>query len=604
MRRTKLFRRSRRCTSRSPAAVAYSGLEQRQLLFADFDFASALGQTVVGLVQDPQGNILVSGSLNIGVQDMDPGPGTFNLDSNQGKNFVVKLDPAGQFVWARQFNSNTYLNYPHLATDAAGNVLLAGGFSNTLDFDPGAATASLTSVGGKDAFIASWDAAGNFRWVRSVGGTGDDTFETLATDASGNIVLGGTTRSTDLDLDPGTGTAPYTAASTTADDAILVKLDSDGNYVWSAGWGGTGDDEVNDIVIDVAGNVFLAGRFEGAVDFDPSASSYLLNGSWIDAFAGRWDANGTLVWAHGWGSSGIDNAGSVALGTGGQLVVGGSFQNSGDFDPGPGTRTLTSGGLSDGFLSSFDDLGNLQWAESFGGVANESVTDLVLDRFSGIVVAGYFEGTCDFNPGPQVWNLTSLNDRAAFVMLLNSNGQFLQAKGMSASDASSGIHTGYGVPRLVVDAQDNLYLTGVFYGTVDFSSGQGTGLLTGAAAYNGFFVRLSSSFIVDTTLASGSELVLRKNGFWLEAYDPLANVVIDSRFIAQIEGVEVRGVDGAIDQLTVDFKSGGAFGFRDGIRFHERIVQLSARGHGQWRDHACRRRRRNPDDRRRIDRCD
>jgi hypothetical protein len=76
--------------------------------------------------------------------------------------------------------------------DTAGNVYVAGRYGNTVDFDPGAGDDSRTSVGGQDCFVQSYDAAGNYRWTVTFGGTGDDVVNGVAALAPDDLVLVGT----------------------------------------------------------------------------------------------------------------------------------------------------------------------------------------------------------------------------------------------------------------------------------------------------------------------------------------------------------------------------------------------------------------------------
>ena len=86
-----------------------------------------------------------------------------------------------------------------IAVDSAGNNYVAGRYSGTVDFDPTHTNpaAILTSTPAdpdqspEDAFVAKYDTAGNFVWVVSLGGGGDDDAKGVAVDAAGNVSVTG-----------------------------------------------------------------------------------------------------------------------------------------------------------------------------------------------------------------------------------------------------------------------------------------------------------------------------------------------------------------------------------------------------------------------------
>lgn len=76
-----------------------------------------------------------------GIADFDPGPGIYNLTLSTP--FISKLDSNGNFLWAKSFYgaSQAYA----LEIDHSGNVVVAGTFGNTVDFDPGIGVYNLNS---------------------------------------------------------------------------------------------------------------------------------------------------------------------------------------------------------------------------------------------------------------------------------------------------------------------------------------------------------------------------------------------------------------------------------------------------------------------------
>src|SRR5215212_6451352 len=127
--------------------------------------------------------------------------------------YLVGISASAQsptFVWAKGIGANGYDEGSSVIVDTSGNVYTAGYFGGTVDFDPGPAIFNLTSAGLSDIFISKFDAAGNFVWAKSMGGTSDDIATTITIDVSGNIYTSGYFWGTS-DFDPGVTTFNLTS---------------------------------------------------------------------------------------------------------------------------------------------------------------------------------------------------------------------------------------------------------------------------------------------------------------------------------------------------------------------------------------------------------
>lgn len=570
MRRPKPARPSRRPNRFSLPATQYSALEPRQLLFGDLDFAHQLGDDIEAIAQDSSGNLYFGGTF-FGTQDFDPGPGTDQLGSGGTATFVVKLDPQGAFVWAEKVEAPFFGD---LVVDGNDNLYITGGYTVPPDLDPGPGTSTASFAGGIDAYVVRWDADGNFVWGKSFGGAGNEIFSALTLDSLGNVYAAGEVDSPTIDLDPGAGTVLHTTAG--GSDIMAVRLDPAGNHLWSDTAGGTSNDDVNDIAVDRFGSLVLTGSYFGSTDLDPTGGvdSHTSSGA-SDIFLTTWDFAGNLQWSRTWGGSSSDDAYGLTLSPTGDIYVCGAFSSTGvDFDPGSATFLLGSGGAADAWLSKFDSQGQFRWAQKYGsdGNANNQIARTVtLDDRGTVYLGGTFAGSVDFDPGIGTRVLYSTGsfglalavNPVPFVLALSEQGTFRWAQGMTESGAGS---VSSGNLPMLVDGDGHVVLAGRFSGTIDFDPGPRHRNLT-ASGNDGFLVRLTNDFLVEVPLTGAADYVLRKSGDLVEVFDDALNIVVDSRIIAELEGIEVRGVDGFADKLTVDFAHGGSFGFRNGIRF-------------------------------------
>lgn len=300
------------------------------------------------LTIDNSGNIYTTGHF-FGTTDFDPSTSTYNLTSNGISDvFILKLDANGNFLWVKQMGGFNQDIAHSITTDSSRNVITTGAFQATVDFDPGVGISNLTSNGNTDIFIQKLDSNGNFLWVKQMGGTLLEVGNAIATDNSGNIYSTGMFRST-VDFDPGVGISNLSSYGYT--DTYIQKLDSNGNLIWVKQIGGSLSDSGQGITTDNMGNVFIAGSFQGTVDFDPGiGTSNISSNGMTDFFIQKLDANGNLLWVKQVGGAATDISYTITYDNLGNIYTGGYFYYIVDFDPGAGINNMGSNGSYDGFV--------------------------------------------------------------------------------------------------------------------------------------------------------------------------------------------------------------------------------------------------------------
>lgn len=360
-----------------------------------------------------------------------------------------------------------------LSADPDGSVYVTGTFTGSVDFDPGAGITVLTSIGLADIFLAKYSATGALVWADRIGGTAADTVSSLARDVGGNLYLGGGFEGAP-DFDPGAGTQSLTSVG--GEDGFVARFTSAGALIWVRRFGGTGLDQVTDVSVDGAGNVYAAGVFQGQADLLPAAGGQIVsNGTAQDGFLLALDPAGAARWAYPIGGVEADAAVAVAVTSDGSVSVAGSFRGLADIHSGSPTLQLTSAGGTDGFLASYTAAGALRWARAITGTSDEDVQTggLAADAAGGVVVTGAFAGTTTFGPGV-AGSRTSLGANDWYVAAFDATGAFQSvfAVGGTGSDPA---------PHIALDEGGSVLVTGGFQGTVDLDPGAGTRIITSLA---------------------------------------------------------------------------------------------------------------------------
>ncbi|MBK9286839.1 MAG: hypothetical protein IPN38_03925 [Flavobacteriales bacterium] len=299
---------------------------------------------------DAAGNIPTTGSIGT-TSDLDPGPGVFSTGGNGSNDiFVQKVDASGVFLWGAAVGGSGEDNGLGIDLSTTGEIHVTGEFRNTVDFDPGAGTSPLTSLGAQDVFAWKLSAAGVLVWAKRAGGTGLERARSVAVDATGATVYTGVITSSS-DMDPGAGV--FTLAGSFSEPAYLWKLDANGDLQWAFLLPGF-ICEGRAVRVDAVGAVYATGFFGSTMDIDPSANTAnLVSNGGGDAYLLGYTAAGVLLFGNTIGSAQNDIGHALAIGPGGTMHLAGEFRQTIDMDPGPNTSLLIPAGGQDAFTAKY-----------------------------------------------------------------------------------------------------------------------------------------------------------------------------------------------------------------------------------------------------------
>ncbi len=362
------------------------------------------------------------------------------------------------------------------ATDAAGNVYLAGS-TNSGSFDLAANGFQNTYTGGMgDAFLVKFDASGARIWATYYGGGATDYGHSVAIDIAGNVYLAGSTNSL-------SGIASGGFQNTFGggnSDAYLVKFDYNGNRLWATYYGGLGDEWCRGLATDAAGNVYMSGSTNDSSGFIASGgfqNSY--GGGNTDAFLVKFDANGNRLWATYYGGTGDEESGSeegintnIATDASGDVYMAGYTTS---------LNNIASGGFQDtsvyqsAFLVKFNANGNRLWGTYYGGVTSSSFGSGTATDASGNVylTGGVTDGSSNLAyKGFQdtIGNTGGGDD--AFLVKFDANGNRIWAT------FYGGAGNDYG-EQVATDVEGSVYMAGITNSFTNIASGGFRGSLYG-----------------------------------------------------------------------------------------------------------------------------
>ena len=353
--------------------------------------------------------------------------------------FVARLDAVGNQIWARNYGDAGDQWLDALKPTSDGGFVLIGrtGYIVRLNADGdvlwdvyvsgatwggiGTADGGVLACGtsGVDAYVVRLDSQGNKLWDRFYGGTGYDGLYYPVQNPDGGFTISGESSSgiSGDKTTPNFGDVDY----------WLVKIDSAGNKVWDASFGGDRDEQCQGgLGARSDGSVVMCGFSASGASGNKSAASF---GSW-DAYLVCVDPNGNKVWDKAFGGSAFESLRDLQVTEDDGIVFVGSTGSGMS-----GNKVSPSFGGDDGWLVRADAAGNKMWDLAFGGSRGDGVQGVTLTEDGGLILTGTTTSndgnvTAPLHGGGDIWvlKLSSLSCTANPLTLVAAAADCAQQK--------------------------------------------------------------------------------------------------------------------------------------------------------------------------------
>lgn len=272
--------------------------------------------------------------------------------------YLVKFNSSGVRQWATYYGGDGNNCGKGCATDASGNVFVAGyTFQNTIE--------NLSTVGsyqpsfgggGKDGFLVKFNNSGVRQWGTYFGDFGYEDVEACATDGNGDIYLVGTTDTNAVGVISDISSHQPNFGGIA--DGFLVKFSNSGNRIWGTYYGGAITDNVYSCATDIDGNVYITGDTGSGNNIASSNGHqpiYAQGIGYTDAFLAKFNSSGVRQWGTYYGDTQFDYGQSCIADKIGNVYMSGFTASN------TGTVIATSGshqpnfypGIENGFLVQF-----------------------------------------------------------------------------------------------------------------------------------------------------------------------------------------------------------------------------------------------------------
>jgi gliding motility-associated-like protein len=340
--------------------------------------------------------------------------------------FLVKFNKFGQFQWATYFGGDSTDVGIRLSTDHFQNIYLGGNTSSP----SGIATDSAyqtTLNGPSDAFVAKFDSSGVLLWSTYIGGMEDDFISGLAYGDSA-VHICGQTFSSDF---PAIGNFALNVLNG-VNDGFVTRLDPDGNLIWSTYFGGEAEDAVNSIKV-FNNNLYFTGTTNSESNISTIGAYQLLKAGLTDAFIGKMDNAGAIIWGTYFGGDSLDSAVDLFFELDSNLFIIGATNSLNLPIEQIEAFQEECGGMDDAFIAKFTNVGQYLWSTYYGGPNMETPEAIAVYGNTGIYVVGSTFSDSSIVPPFQQWIGNTFNsDQEGFFT------KFRQGKSTAPGGVCSG----------------------------------------------------------------------------------------------------------------------------------------------------------------------
>jgi hypothetical protein len=331
-------------------------------------------------------------------------------------------------------------------------------------------------------------------------------------------------------------------ASAGKSDGFVAKLGGDGKLAWAQTFGAAREDVANGLAVH-GDKIVVVGAFLDELKL--GGYTHKAIGS-DDLFAAQLDPSGDVTWLWTLGGIDSDGANAVAATPDGGWVIGGSYSDGIEITP---TLKIKSKGRTDALLVKLAATGNVEWVKSFGGRYDDTILHVAADANGNIYVQGHFKDTSDWG-GPKPLVAAGGSDNDIVLAKYDANGDYVWAQrfGNQFNDVAGGI---------AVDPAGHITMVGSFDKSISFGAGDDHTSLGEADAY---IARLTTDGKLEWAKTFGSE---REDVAWGVVSDAAGNSVTTGWF-----------------QNSVDFGKGGAIASKGNKDVF--VLKLDPKGAPVW----------------------
>ena len=431
------------------------------------------------------------------------------------------------YAWTKVIAGPGNDKFTDILIDSKHNIYITGYFYNTIDFNFDNGIDRHSSPEDiADVFITKINNNGKYMWTKVITANEKKYITSIAIDSNDDIYFTGYFEGV-IDFDFSEKRDIQVSKGKT--DIFITKINSDASYEWTKIIGGSKSDIANDITID-NNNIYISGYFNGIVDFNPDNSvtdNHMAHNN--NCFITKLNSDGSYGWTNT--ISGTDGVFPKALTVRNDVAyLTGIFEGNINID----NNTYSSNGKNDIFIAKYEN-DVFKWIKTFGGYNQDVAYDVKINSLGKVYVVGYFQDDVDFDLSDNtVTKHISKGKDDIFITKLSEDGSYewSNAFGGAESDIAYSI---------MIDENNDIYVTGSFEGIVDFNYGT----MEDTHASNG----LRDIFITK----------IRENGDYLwtktmggSADDIGSDILLDSNNDIYIAGTFLMTVDFDITENGVD----------------------------------------------------
>lgn len=458
---------------------------------------AAYAEPAQALATDAAGNMYTYASFteDIITEDYE----LINPNPETRESYFAKLDNQGQVVWVNKVGSAGFDTIWGLDADADGNTYVTGTYTNGIIIGG-------TTMGGLGTFFAKFNTNGELVWIKY----GSFSFMSrLKVDTDGYIYATGDFQSN--------FTYDGTTLSYPNKTSFIVKLDPNGDLIWSDVFEGPQSNEDNnqvfDIEIDNTGNVFVSGIFDhDQIVFGDVELNSAFSGNY---FLVKYDANGVAQWGKTSGNNNCANVPwDITLDNTGNVYLTGNYCNTITF----GDTTLTANTGSRFYIAKYDTLGEFEWVKTSAQGPFNVIHSADIDEDGNLIIGGTFGQAVDF--GNDV-ALTSETE-AQYVAFYNAEGIAQWAVATSEINSNNTVCV-KAMGNNVIYTAGHMQIPSLTFGDVTYNK-------TGNNFYNIWLGKLVYEDIVGTKEFSKSGITVYPNPvndiFTVDSKDQVLNITI------------------------------------------------------------------------------